>query len=308
MVRRLALFVTRTWRLITDPRTPFSTKLVTFRKLVNLRIKKVKRLRIVVKPKPPKFSGWGMTSDKFVPWNPKSSDGTGLEFTEANKLLLNKIERKKFILTQWMTNEKYSVAPSNILLQLSWRHYFVYWTVKYATRFSEASNFNIVEAGVCDGLTITFAISAAQRTLGQSSNFKVFLYDAWEGMKEENLTFSEKGSKGNYSYLSLEQTKSNLKDFRDSCRFIKGHIPEVFVENSGPTELSWLHIDLNSSMPTLKTLEQFVPKLLPGGVILFDDYAHGGFRETREVADEYCSQVNGLLLPLPTGQAIFFKN
>ena len=92
------------------------------------------------------------------------------------------------------------------------------------------------------------------------------------------------------------------------CRFIKGHIPNVFVENPGPSELSWLHIDLNSSMPTLKTLEQFVPKLLPGGVVLFDDYAHGGFRETREVADEYCSKVNGLLFPLPTGQAIFFKH
>ena len=112
---------------------------------------------------------------------------------------------------------------------------------------------------------------------------------------------------GDYSYLSLEQTKSNLSDFRESCKFIKGHIPDVFVENPGPTELSWLHIDLNSSMPTLKTLEQFVPKLIPGGVVLFDDYAHGVFSETRIVADEYCKQVNGLLFPLPTGQAIFFK-
>lgn len=110
------------------------------------------------------------------------------------------------------------------------------------------------------------------------------------------------------SCLSLEQTKSNLKDFESRCNFIQGHIPDVFVEHSGPSELSWLHIDLNSSIPTLKTLEQFVPKLLPGGVVLFDDYAHRGFRETKEVADKYCSQLSGLLLPLPTGQAVFFKH
>ena len=307
MVGRLVLFIKRNWLLINDPRTPFKTKLVVFKKLINLKIKKFKRLRIVIKPKPPRFSGWGMTSDKFMPWDPKSNDDIGLEFAEANELLLNKIQKQKFTLSQMMTDGQYSVTPSNILSQLSWRHYIIYWSVRYATQFNATSNFNIVEAGVCDGLTINFAISAAQCTLDQSSNFKAFLYDAWEGMKEENLTSSEKSSKGNYSYLSVEQTKSNLSDFQDRCKFIKGHIPEVFFENPGPTELSWLHIDLNSSMPTLKTLEQFVPKLLPGGVVLFDDYAHGGFSETRKVADDYCNQVNGLLFPLPTGQAIFFK-
>ena len=308
MVGRLVLFIKRNWLLINDPRTPFKTKLVVFKKLITLKIKKFKRLRIVIKPKPPRFSGWGMTSDKFMPWDPKSNDDIGLEFAEANELLLNKIQKQKFTLSQMMTDGQYSDTPSNILSQLSWRHYIIYWSVRYVTQFNATSNFNIVEAGVCDGLSINFAISAAQCTLGQSSNFKAFLYDAWEGMKEENLTSSEKSSKGSYSYLSVEQTKSNLSDFQDRCKFIKGHIPEVFFENPGPTELSWLHIDLNSSMPTLKTLEHFVPKLLPGGVVLFDDYAHGGFRETREVADEYCSKVNGLLFPLPTGQAIFFKH
>ena len=308
MVGRLVLFIKRNWLLINDPRTPFKTKLVVFKKLINLKIKKFKRLRIVIKPKPPRFSGWGMTSDKFMPWDPKSNDDIGLEFAEANELLLNKIQKQKFTLSQMMTDGQYSDTPSNILSQLSWRHYIIYWSVRYVTQFNATSNFNIVEAGVCDGLSINFAISAAQCTLGQSSNFKAFLYDAWEGMKEENLTSSEKSSKGSYSYLSVEQTKSNLSDFQDRCKFIKGHIPEVFFENPGPTELSWLHIDLNSSMPTLKTLEHFVPKLLPGGVVLFDDYAHGGFRETREVADEYCSKVNGLLFSLPTGQAIFFKH
>ena len=303
----MTLFITRTWRLITNKSTPFKTKLVTVKNLIRLKVKKAKRLRIVIKPKSPRFIGWGMTSNHFTPWDPKSNDQVGLEFAKVSKLLLNKIEKQKFVLSQMMTNGKYSTTPSNILLQLSWRHYVIYWTVKYAARFSETSNFNIVEAGVCDGLTVNYAISAAQSTLGQSSNFEVFLYDAWEGMREENLTSSEKGSIGDYSYLSLEQTKSNLSDFRESCKFIKGHIPDVFVENPGPTELSWLHIDLNSSMPTLKTLEQFVPKLIPGGVVLFDDYAHGGFSETRIVADEYCKQVNGLLFPLPTGQAIFFK-
>ena len=106
----------------------------------------------------------------------------------------------------------------------------------------------------------------------------------------------------------MEQAQNNLRSVSPNCTFIKGHIPEILSTRPGPSELSWLHIDLNSSIPTLRTLEHFVPRLLSGGLVLFDDYAHWGFKETRKVADEYCKQVNGLLLPLPTGQAIFFKH
>jgi len=83
----------------------------------------------------------------------------------------------------------------------------------YAARFSNFSKLNLVEAGVCDGLTINFAMSAVKDEMGENYDFEAYLYDAWEGMKEENLTTQEKGRKGNYSYLSLEQTKLNLKDF-----------------------------------------------------------------------------------------------
>jgi hypothetical protein len=164
-----------------------------------------------------------------------------------------------------------------------------------------------VEAGVWEGMTVYFAASALKEETGVNRNYRLFLYDAWDSMKSEYLTTEELGAVGNYSYLSLDRTKANLKEFEEHCEFVKGYIPEIFSQNPGPSELSWLHIDLNSSMPTQKTLEQFVPKLLSGGVVIFDDYGWGGFDETKKVADEYFSKKDGILMPLPTGQAIFFK-
>ena len=155
-------------------------------------------------------------------------------------------------------------------------------------------------------MTVYFAASALKEEC-VNRDYRLFLYDAWDSMKSEYLTTKESGAVGNYSYLSLDRTKANLKQFEEHCEFVKGYIPEVFSENPGPSDLSWLHIDLNSSMPTQKTLEQFVPKLLSGGVVLFDDYGHGGFSETKKVADEFFSKKDGILMPLPTGQAIFFK-
>lgn len=319
MFKKQTLLVIRSWSAIKNRDRSVSQKLKTLIRHGVLILKKIKRLRIVFKPKPPRFSGWGMTSKHYLPWEEKNpTDLSGINFARVNNLLKSKVDRNKFILSQ-VKNEHLLIlgkneqgkkigSYSNLLTSLSWRHYIVYWTAIYATRFTRFSQLNLVEAGVCDGLTINFAMSAVKDEIGQDSNFEAYLYDAWGGMKEENLTTNEKWARGKYSYLSLEQTKSNLEDFQSRCRFIQGYIPDVFVEHPGPSEISWLHIDLNSSIPTLKTLEQFVPKLLPGGVVLFDDYAHGGFRETKEVADKYCSQVNGLLLPFPTGQAVFFKH
>jgi len=319
MFKKQIILALQSWSAIRNRDRSIKQKLITLFKHAVLILKKLKRLRIGLKPKQPSFSGWGMTSRHYLPWEDKNlTDLSGVNFARANKLLKSKVESKEFVLSQ-VDNENLLILGkdeqgkkigtySNWLTSLSWRHYIVYWTAMYAARFSNFSKLNLVEAGVCDGLTINFAISAVKDEMGENFDFEAYLYDAWEGMKVENLTTQEKARKGRYSYLSLEKTKSNLKEFEDQCSFVQGHIPDVFVEHSGPSELSWLHIDLNSSFPTLKTLEHFVPKLLPGGVVLFDDYAHRGFRETKEVADRYCSQVKGLLLPFPTGQAVFFKH
>ena len=283
-------------------------KLQTLVSIFQRKVKTFKRIRIMLKPKTPRFTGWGMTSKHALPWDQKNStDKTGLKFSEVESDLKKLLRDGEFVLTQFQTNSSYIEDPSKYLTHLSWRHYLVYWSAMLATRFTKTSSYNFVEAGTCDGLTIKFAISALENETDRDTNYKIYLYDSWDAMKLEHLTTKESGAEGHYSYLSIDQTKGNLKQFEEHCEFVKGYIPEVFSENPGPDNLSWLHIDLNSSMPTQKTLEQFVPKLLSGGVVLFDDYGHGGYSETKKVADEFFSEKDGILMPLPTGQAIFFK-
>ena len=291
-----------------NPNRKSLEKLQTLVSILQRKVKTFKRIRIMLKPKTPRFTGWGMTSKHALPWDIKNStDKTGLKFSEVESDLKKLIKDGEFVLTQFQKNSSYAEDPSITLNSLSWRHYLVYWSATIATRFSKTSSCNFVEAGTCDGLTIKFAISALENEIDRDTNYKIYLYDAWDAMKLEHLTTTESGAEGHYSYLSIDRTKANLKQFGEHCEFVKGYIPEVFSENPGPDNLSWLHIDLNSSMPTQKTLEQFVPKLLPGGVVLFDDYGHGGFSETKEIADKFFSDDDGLLMPLPTGQAIFFK-
>ena len=300
---RIRLFLAK----IFNPNRSIGQKLTTLKNLNLKTLHKLTRLRLMIKPSPPSHSGWGMSTNHSLPWD-NSLDTVGQQFLKSETDLLNLINQDNFIINWGLVKPGYAKpSVSKYLKEARWRNYYIYWSAKLATRFTQTSSHNIVETGVWYGASAYFAISAVKSELSKDNDFRIFLYDAWSGMRAEDLTAMEMRNSGHYSYLSLEQTKKNLQEHVQQCEFIKGRIPEVFNKNSGPNEVSWLHIDLNSSMPTLKTLEQFVPKLLPGGVVLLDDYGWNSWSETREVADKFCSKFEGLLMPLPTGQAIFFK-
>jgi hypothetical protein len=133
------------------------------------------------------------------------------------------------------------------------------------------------------------------------------MYDSWKAMKSQDLMETEKSKAGMYNYLRLETTIENLQEFSDLTVFNKGYIPESFSGSENPEDIVWLHVDLNAATPTRDSLEFFYNKLLPGGIILFDDYASHDHFETKRVVDNFFQHKNVNLLQLPTGQAIVFN-
>ena len=91
-------------------------------------------------------------------------------------------------------------------------------------------------------------------------------------------------------------------------QFNKGFIPDVFKSAQNPETLIWLHIDLNSSLPTIKSLELFWDLLEPGGVVLLDDYAWIGHKDTQKAVEEWSMDKEMTLFHLPTGQALLIKD
>lgn len=254
--------------------------------------------RLLGRAKTPAFSGWGMTSESVPPWVlPSGPDDK--DFAHANELLLKGIHEETFILTQFRE------VPSidRLIRELMWRHYLIFWSARYAMKATRQSENNFAECGVCDGLTSYFVANA----FSSSKASKFFLYDAWEAMVEKNLLPSEKSMAGAYHHLSVENTKRNLSEFQGSLIFNQGYIPESFASAKNPESVSWLHIDLNSAKATLSALEFFFDRVLPGGVILFDDYAVAGYQDTRSAVDSYFLGKPGVFLPAPTGQGLFFK-
>jgi hypothetical protein len=237
------------------------------------------------------FMGWGMTTMTNTPWTDPMNN-ISVDFLRAHNNLVTLVRDGKFKLSQFDTIDNKEV----LLRGLMWRHFIVYWSARYA---SFTTSKNLAECGVCDGLTIYFALSAV------GDGYKAWLYDAWEAMDGDRLLASEQAYAGDYGYLSIDQTKTNLAAF--DTVFIKGFIPESFTQGAKPSNVAWLHIDLNASTPTLDSLNEFYNSMPSGGVILFDDYASKGFVDTKKIVDAFFSDKKGIFLHVPTGQGIFFR-
>jgi len=248
----------------------------------------------------PDFKGWGMVTSTMTPWFNGGNNDLARSFLEVHNEIIAKVVVGEIKLSQFDEIKD----KKKLLEELMWRHYIVYWSAQFAANAgNNCEEKNLVECGVCDGLTSYFAIRAVKLNF----KYKSYLYDAWEGMKKEFLLDSELEYQDQYSFLAMDNAQRNLATFKDDTIFIKGFIPDSFSQSENPKKISWLHLDLNSSIPTLAALEFFWERICPGGVILLDDYGWHSCLDTRMVVDEFFVDKLGILLPLPTGQAIFFK-
>lgn len=167
----------------------------------------------------------------------------------------------------------------------------------------KASEYNFVECGVADGLSAFFALKEIQG----HKNFLMHLYDSWSEMKKEHLYDVESNYTGRYNTLNVESTKRNLSEFKNNLIYHQGYIPKSFKDlPKSPDSIVYLHIDLNSAKATLESLEFFYPRLIKGGVILFDDYGWVAYEETRKIVNDFFKDKPGALFALPTGQAIYY--
>jgi len=269
-------------------------------------LKELKRLiRETLQPDyAPKFKGWyGMTLYTEPPWTNTELKNDSLEhkFKLVDHSIKNSVKTGSIKLIQY---DHYHLDTEQILSELAWRHYIVFWSCYYAAANTQPDLKGIVEVGVADGLTLNYALNALETFNFQ---YKGHLYDTWESVVLENP--STKGISSQYDYLDIKTTKENLKKFEKNLIYKQGFIPDTFNGVDEPESISWLHIDLNSSPPTLDTLKHYWDRLESGGVVLFDDYAQPAYIDTKQVVDNWLSKrKDGILFQIPSSQALIFKS
>lgn len=108
---------------------------------------------------------------------------------------------------------------------------------------------------------------------------KIWVCDSYEGCQDPKLGkyqfAGERHSLGMYA-ISLEEVKNNFKtyDALDDSRvfFLKGWVRDTLrPEVCDIKDISLLRVDVDSYSATMEVLDYLYDKVVPGGMIIFDD-------------------------------------
>lgn len=156
---------------------------------------------------------------------------------------------------------------------------------------------DIVEVGVFKGSGIA-TFSKFIEIFMPNSNKKVIGFDIFDdSMKEQILDkdgmFDKEKmnivySKVNQSELSLESVTARLDSMNIHKKYmlVRGDVEETlpkFVQINPGLRVSLIYIDVDLDRPTYATLKYLWNRLLPGGIIVFDEYEYHKFSESNGV-------------------------
>jgi O-methyltransferase len=144
------------------------------------------------------------------------------------------------------------------------------------------------------------------RTL-QDTSKRLYLFDSFQGLPaldakhDRTVDFRE----GQFS-VSAETVRQLLSDFRQRIDLREGWIPDTF-RGLESTLYAFAHIDVDLYQSTLDCCSYFYPRLIPGGVLLFDEYGAPSAHGEKDAVDEYFGNKPEHPIALITGQALVLK-
>ncbi len=157
----------------------------------------------------------------------------------------------------------------------------------------------VAEIGVYKGGTARL-LAMTLRASGKT----VHLFDTFEGMPSTDPG-KDRHSKGDFSDTSLESVKRSLRGC-GNVEFYPGFFPATAppIEN---LKFSLAHIDVDIYRSVLDCCEFFYPRMVAGGMMVFDDYGFESCPGAKAAVDEFFRDKRERPWYLPSGQCAVIK-
>jgi O-methyltransferase len=190
-----------------------------------------------------------------------------------------------------------------------WNFHVVLWAAAHAI----ALRADIVQLGVFAG---SEAAAILKFTRFETTPQRMFLVDTFTGVPEQQWTRQEVAAGANSAQWIYKEagdmygyTRNRFKAHAN-ISVIQGRVPDVLP--SIPVErIGLLMLDMNAAEPERAAAEFFWERLVPGGLILSDDYGHsrpGVQYFAQKVAfDEFARSKGVSVLSIPTGHGLIIK-
>ena len=189
---------------------------------------------------------------------------------------------------------------------IAWRLNTLVWAGRCALR----AGGEFVECGTFKGDMAWVVLE----TLGAERIPRFWLCDSFDGFSPDySSTEDYPDNPGFLKFANEYYQQKGLYEYVRS-RFapyanvsvVKGFLPES-LDTSVLDDIGFLHVDLNSPRAEIAVLERLFDRVVPGGVIVFDDYGWKMFHRQKEAEDAFMVQRGYDILELPTGQGVIVK-
>ncbi|MFC3691821.1 TylF/MycF family methyltransferase [Chenggangzhangella methanolivorans] len=216
------------------------------------------------------------------------------------KFGLQKIEKR---LPEWRKRDYFASARGHAIEGIPDERCFVLQNVIRALKDVPG---DVAECGLRFGKSTAFMLEADPR---KDRSWRLF--DSFEGLSEPEAAdaLADTG-KAHWGKSDLdvpeEIVRRDLQGFGQDLHFYKGWIPTRFPEVADRT-FALLHVDVDLYRPTVDSLEFFWPRMVPGAVVVCDDYGSRKCPGAKQAFDEFFADKDARLIELPTVQALVFK-
>lgn len=162
---------------------------------------------------------------------------------------------------------------------------------------------DVAECGVRQGRSTIFMLTADLRAR------HYHLFDSFEGLSAPTAEDQTPGGRQRWKQGDLSTgealARKNLRDF-SNVSFHVGWIPDTLADAAGK-RFAFVHIDVDLYEPTRDSLAFFHERVVPGGMIVCDDYGSKHCPGARKAFDEFFAERPESIIELPTGQALVTK-
>jgi hypothetical protein len=191
--------------------------------------------------------------------------------------------------------------------QVEWRVHVALWCATQAAGLPG----DFVECGVHTGI-----LSGAVMTwldFARHSDRRFYLFDTWQGIPEEQISQEEKRfgvAAMNRKYQDGDAIHAGV--VRKFSRWpnavvVRGRVPESLEAMQASGQVAYASIDMNVAAAEMAAIEFLWPRLVPGALVLLDDYGWAAHVNQKHAWDGFARQRGVMILGLPTGQGLLVK-
>lgn len=184
---------------------------------------------------------------------------------------------------------------------LRWRAHTICWAAQWASRLPG----DFVECGVNKGGYARMVVNYVSFPRLKKT---FYLLDTFRGLAEAYISAEERQlgrTAGGYTEC-YEEVVATFRPFQECVRIIRGPVPDTLPQVQAE-RVCFLSIDMNNALPEIAAAEYFWDKLVPGAVVVLDDYGHASHLPQKRAFDAFAARKGVGILTLPTSQGLLFK-